>query len=123
MNRLIALFLGLLVSSTCAAQTSFNTVGADDGTAISGYDVGAFHTVGEARRGNPQFSHMHGGAKWIFENEENRTTFQSNPDKYLPAWGGQCAWAVFEGGVSKKLLSGDFAMIDDTLYLFSFGRS
>jgi hypothetical protein len=66
---------------------------------------------------------MHGGAKWIFESKDNLTSFQGSPDKYLPVWGGQCAWAVSEGGLSRKLLSGDFAMIDDRLYLFSFGRS
>jgi hypothetical protein len=49
--------------------------------------------------------------------------FQANPEKYLPAWGGHCAWGVSENAVSRKLLSGDFEMIDGKLYLFSFGNS
>ena len=58
MTRFIALLLGLLLSSVCIAQhTSINVVGYDDGTAISGYDVVAFHTVKKTIRGDPQFAH------------------------------------------------------------------
>jgi YHS domain-containing protein len=103
-------------------RSAFNTMGADDLTAISGYDPVAFHTVKKALRGDPKLSHSHSGAKWVFATEENRKLFEDNPEKYLPAWGGHCAWAVSENLLSHKLLSGDFAMIDGKIYLFSFGN-
>lgn len=123
MKRFLLLLLGLLLSSACVAQTSWNTMGSDDSTAISGYDLVAFHTVKKTLRGDPKISHTYAGAKWLFATEENRKLFESDPDKYLPAWGGHCAWGVSENGLSRKLLSGDFEMIDGKLYLFSLGNS
>lgn len=102
--------------------SAFNTMGADDSTAISGYDPVAFHTVQKALRGDPKLAHSYRGAKWVFATEENRRLFEDNPEKYLPAWGGHCAWAVSENLLSHKLLSGDFAMIEGKVYLFSFGN-
>lgn len=123
MSRSLVLLLGLLLSSACLAQTSFNTMGSDDSTAISGYDPVAFHTAKKAVRGDPKLSHSYAGAKWVFVTEENMKLFEGNPEKYLPAWGGHCAWAVSENTLSQKLLSGDFELIDGKLYLFSFGNS
>jgi hypothetical protein len=45
MSRILVLLLGLLLSSASVAETSWNTMGSDTSTAISGYDVVAFHTV------------------------------------------------------------------------------
>jgi hypothetical protein len=75
MTRALGLVLGLLFCSACIAQTSFNTMGSDDSTAISGYDPVAFHTIKKALRGDPKVSHSYGGAKWLFASEENRKIF------------------------------------------------
>jgi YHS domain-containing protein len=123
MSRILVLLLGLLLSSASVAQTSWNTMGSDDSTAISGYDVVAFHTVKKTFRGDPSISLTYGGAKWLFASEENKKLFESAPERYLPVWGGHCAWGVSENGLSRKLLSGDFEMIDGKVYLFSIGNS
>lgn len=108
--------------SATKQPTAVNTMGSDDSTAISGYDPVAFHTVNKALRGDPKFSHSYSGARWVFASEENRGLFENNPEKYLPAWGGHCAWAISENLLSRKLLSGDFEMIGGKVYLFSFGN-
>jgi hypothetical protein len=123
MVRFLVMMIGLLLSSACMAQTAWNTMGFDDSTAISGYDVVAFHTVKKTVRGDPKISHMYADTKWVFATEENKKLFEANPESYLPAWGGHCAWAVSENLLSRKLLSGDFEFIDGKLYLFSFGNS
>ena len=123
MIQVLVVAVGLLLSSMCLAQTSFNTMGSDDSTAISGFDPVAFHTVKKALRGDLKISHSYGGAKWIFASEENRKLFEASPEKYTPAWGGHCAWAVPRNSLSRKLLSGDFEVIEGKLYLFSFGNS
>ena len=123
MRGFLAFLVGLLLSTASIAQTSWNTMGSDDSTAISGYDVVAFHTDKKTLRGDPKISSPHGGAKWVFATEENKKLFESAPEKYLPVWGGHCAWGVSENALSRKLLSGEFEMIDGKLYLFSFGNS
>ena len=111
----------LLVAGGALAQTFVNTVGSDDGVAIAGYDVVAFFTQKKAVGGNPAFVHEHLGAKWQFSSAETLNAFRADPDKYMPAWGGQCAWCVSENCVSTKKLSGDIELIDGKLYLFAYG--
>ena len=57
-----------------------------------------------------------GGKYWGTINEENQKAFQQNPSKYLPAYGGYCAYGV---AVGKKFV-GDpevWEIVDDRLYL------
>lgn len=122
MRFAIGILFAALFALSAMAQTSFNTVGSDDATAISGYDVVAFFTEKKAMLGSTSHSHVHAGAKWLFSTAEHLKQFQDNPTKYVPEWGGHCAWAVSESIISPKKLSGDFEIIDGKLYLFSFGN-
>ena len=52
----------------------------------------------------------------LFANEANREAFDGNPQKYLPAYGGYCAFGV---SVGKKFV-GDpevWRLVDGKLYL------
>lgn len=104
------------------AGTSINTTGYDDHTAISGFDAVAFFTEKKAVTGQPQWAMQHQGAKWLFSSEENLKLFASMPEKFMPEWGGQCAWCVSENCISSKKLNGSFDVIGGKLYLFSPGN-
>jgi len=116
----LAFFLAFVTSAS--AQTAVNTVGSDDLMAISGFDVVAFHTMKKAISGDERFAITHAGAKWTFSSAEHLKLFTDAPDRYLPAWGGHCAAGIAENGVSQKKLSGDFTMVGNKLYLFSWGN-
>ena len=122
MKKLVLPLIALLVSAACLAAPSINTVGSDDSTAISGYDVVSFFKGKTGVVGEPKYAAEYGGASWRFATEENLKEFQADPDKFVPAWGGHCAWAVSEKTISAKKLSGDFEIINGKLYLFSFGN-
>lgn len=122
MKRLVTLLFLFSLSTQSFAETFINTTGSDDKTAISGFDTVAFFTEKKAIPGKPGFEFSYLGAKWLFSNQENLNLFQNNPEKYMPEWGGQCAWGVSENGLSKKKISGSFEMINGKLYLFSFGN-
>ncbi len=47
--------------------------------------------------GNPGISHSWNGAVSYFANQRNRSAFVSAPEKYAPAYGGYCAYAVANG--------------------------
>lgn len=85
-------------------------------TAVSGYDTVAYFTEGKPVKGSSEFSVEYKGAQWHFANAANLATFQSDPDRYAPQYGGYCAWAAAHGSLAK----GDpeqWHIEDDKLYL------
>jgi len=66
----------------------------ENGIAIRGTDPVAYFRQGKAVAGSPQFTHRWEDATWQFSSAENRDLFAQNPEKYVPQYGGYCAWAV-----------------------------
>lgn len=86
------------------------------GVAINGYDPVSYFTDGKAEMGNKMYSYKWMDAKWYFNNQDNMKMFKDNPEKYAPAFGGYCAYAVSKG----KLVSCDpdaWTIHDGKLYL------
>ncbi|MBU3950236.1 MAG: hypothetical protein KJ882_12030 [Proteobacteria bacterium] len=65
--------------------------------ALQGYDAVAFHTIGKAVKGNPAILAEYLGHKYLFSSESNKATFVKEAEKYLPAYGGFCAFGVSLG--------------------------
>jgi YHS domain-containing protein len=65
--------------------------------AIQGYDPVAFFTDQKAVRGQEQFRHTHEGAIYHFASKEHLNLFAKNPEKYVPAYGGYCAYGLSKG--------------------------
>ncbi len=64
--------------------------------ALQGYDPVSYFS-GTPQEGNEKFVTIHKGARYQFVNKENMTLFEVTPEKFLPAYGGWCAWAMLEG--------------------------
>jgi len=79
-----------LITPAHAADPVFQV----DGKAIRGYDPVAYFTQEKAVEGSAAHTFEFEGATWQFASAENRATFIANPEKYAPAYGGYCAWAV-----------------------------
>ena len=87
--------------------------------ALSGYDAVSYHQ-GTPKTGEDQWSHQYGGAEYRFASRENLETFIENPETYLPAYGGWCAYAMLDGDkVEVDPMS--FKLIEGTTYLFYDG--
>ncbi len=65
--------------------------------AVNGYDVVSYHTEKRPLGGNGHFVSEHDGVTYLFANEQNKARFDSNPEKYVPAYGGFCAFGVSVG--------------------------
>jgi len=65
--------------------------------ALQGYDPVAFHAAGKPMKGNPAILTEYAGYKFVFAAEENKAAFEKEPEKYLPAFGGYCAFGVSIG--------------------------
>ena len=98
-----------------AAKASVYT-GVVDGTGAGGYDVVAYQTQNDAVPGDATITAMHDGITYRFASEDNRAVFSTDPEKYLPRYGGYCAWAVSQGYTAH----GDpeaWSVVDGALYL------
>ncbi len=83
---------------------------------ISGYDPVAYFTEGKATKGSGYHVAEHEGITYVFANQEHRDMFMANPEKYVPAYGGYCAYGV---AVGKKFVSDPEAwkIVKGILYL------
>lgn len=88
--------------------------------AIHGYDPVAYFTEGRARIGDAGFTATHDGAAYRFATAANKETFEKDPERYLPQYGGFCAFGVSVGAK----FDGDptlWRIVDDRLY-FNLNR-
>ena len=85
--------------------------------AIDGYDVVAYFTQKAPLKGNESYSYEWKGANWSFASEENKKLFVENPEKYVPQYGGYCAFAVSKGFTASTDPT-TFEIIEGKLYLF-----
>ena len=86
--------------------------------AIHGYDVVSYHT-GTPSMGTNKFSVDYRNVIFNFINQANADEFESNPEKYVPAYGGWCATAMGTAGTKLDINPLSFAIQDSVLYLFS----
>lgn len=68
-----------------------------NGVAIQGYDPVAFFTQNRPVKGLPEFKSDYHGARYLFASAEDKATFDANPAKYEPQFGGFCAFGVSKG--------------------------
>lgn len=83
--------------------------------ALGGHDPVAYF-AGTAAMGREDISVAHDGASFRFASAANRDAFVANPARYLPQFGGYCAWAASQGRLSTpdpKL----WKIVDGKLYL------
>ncbi len=84
--------------------------------AVQGYDVVSYQTGKRPIRGNGHFVAVYDGATYQFSSANNQKIFENKPEKYVPAYGGYCA---FGASVGKKFI-GDpevWRVVDGKLYL------
>ncbi|MDG1475601.1 MAG: YHS domain-containing (seleno)protein [Vicingaceae bacterium] len=98
----------------------FNTT---DNIALSGYDPITYF-VNKPLSGKENISYTHKGITYHFINDKSKTVFMSNPEKYEPAYGGWCAYALAKK--TPELMEADpetYKIVDGKLYVFynSFG--
>jgi YHS domain-containing protein len=70
-----------------------------DGIALEGYDPVSYFTDGKPAKGDPKIEATYNGALYHFVSQEHRETFEKDPTKYVPAYGGYCGYAASIGKV------------------------
>ena len=83
----------------------------------SGYDVVAYFSK-KVTKGSAKFEYKYDGANYRFSTQKNLDTFKSNPKKYVPQYGGWCAYAMADKGEKVTINPKTFEIRNGKLYLF-----
>ena len=118
--RVLALLAGVLLAG--CSPVNVISEGGDGSLMLRGNDPVAYFTVGRAVPGSPAIKAEHRGNTYRFAREETRRIFITNPERFVPQFGGfsalEMAYAIpLDGGADS------FKIIDGKLYLFDGPRS
>jgi hypothetical protein len=86
--------------------------------AAQGYDVVAYFKINKATKGNKTISIIKDSITYFFSTEENKNTFIANPNKYIPKYGGWCAYAMGKDGSKVEIDPATFKITNGELFLF-----
>jgi YHS domain-containing protein len=94
-----------------------------DNVALSGYDPITYF-VNKPVPGKKEYNYSYKGITYYFINDKSMSVFKSNPEKYEPAYGGWCAYALAKD--KPVLMEADpetYKIINGKLHVFynSFG--
>jgi YHS domain-containing protein len=69
------------------------------GVALDGYDPVSYFADGKPAKGDTKIEATFNGALYHFVSQAHRETFEKDPTKYAPAYGGYCGYAASIGKV------------------------
>ncbi|MBI1243446.1 MAG: YHS domain protein [Alphaproteobacteria bacterium] len=118
MDRRSLLVSGFLFAAMPAAAEPINARG---GLAIGGYDPVAYFREGRARRGAAAYSADWGGARWLFVSRANHAAFVAEPSRYVPRYGGYCAYGMANG--YKASVDPEAWTIEDGVLYLNYSKS
>lgn len=87
--------------------------------AVKGIDVVAYFSLepgAKAVKGDKKITYDYKDATFRFATEENRALFVKNPEKYIPQYGGYCAFAVSKN-FTTSIRPDSWTIVDGKLYL------
>jgi YHS domain-containing protein len=106
--------IGLFAQADDVRKKHFNV---KKNIALESYDPVSFHDK-KPVEGSAKFSHTHKGVTYLFASQSNLNKFTATPDKYEPAYGGWCAYAMGDTGEKVKIDPETYKIVDGKLYLF-----
>ncbi len=112
---------GVSAASAAFAVDEYNvstgTTLSGAGVALRGDDAVALATGLAVKAGEAKYTVEHDGVAYYFSSQETMKTFAADPERYMPQYGGFCAFGV---AIGKKLDAAPrYAdIVDGKLYLF-----
>jgi YHS domain-containing protein len=85
--------------------------------ALEGYDPVSYFDR-QPLEGKEELSTTYKGITYRFATSANLNKFNTNPEKYEPAYGGWCAYAMGATGEKVKIDPGTYKILDGKLYVF-----
>ena len=95
----------IIIFVIIVAITSLNLFGQDNrannidnsNIALQGYSPVSYADLGLAQKGVKDFKSAHEEIVYYFTSTEQKVAFDEDPEKYLPEYGGFCAFGIYAG--------------------------
>ena len=87
----------LATTQTVFAQDKMATNIDNSNIALQGYSPVSYLDLGLAQKGVKEFKSEYNKVIYYFTSKEQKRTFDAYPEKYLPAYGGYCAFGIYAG--------------------------
>lgn len=120
MKKSFSLILSLFIVTLSLAQSNEarkKNYNVKKEIAIEGYDAVSYFDD-QPTEGNEDLKFNHKGVTYFFASTTNMNKFKANPERYEPAYGGWCAYAMGESGEKVKVDPETYKILDGRLYLF-----
>ncbi|MFO7446388.1 MAG: YHS domain-containing (seleno)protein [Ignavibacteriaceae bacterium] len=89
-----------------------------NGAAIKGYDAVAYFTDSKAVMGKADYTYKWMDAEWHFASKSHLDMFKKNPEKYVPQYGGYCAFGIAMNHCSSADPTA-WKIVEGKLYLYT----
>jgi YHS domain-containing protein len=119
MTRLVPATLTLIWGLTAWAGSTANLDKA--GVILQGYDAVSYFGPAKPQKGDPKIATQFNGATYLFANDADKQQFLKDPKKYVPQFGGWCAYAVADSKSKVDVDPKSFVIQDGRLLLFYNG--
>ncbi len=116
MMVVLGLVVGIAGSAAASADSSVPAVNAAEGIGLKGYDPVAYFINGAPTKGSAQYSFARKGVTYRFASAGNLEKFKADPEKYLPQYGGYCAYAMSLDRIA-DIDPSRWAIVNGKLYL------
>jgi YHS domain-containing protein len=111
--------LSTIVVPLALAQTTLPYFNVDSkGLWVEGYDPVAYLIDGKPLKGKEQFTSSYLDATFRFASQAHLDLFKKDPSKYLPQYGGWCAYALGANNEKVDVDPETFKIKDGKLFLF-----
>ncbi len=110
--RMFMVLLVIGLASSIHANPNFER----NGLAIDGYDPVAYFTEQKPVKGLPEFRVESESSTFQFASAAHRDAFAADPSKYVPQYGGYCAYGMAKG-YKASIDPAAFTIVGDKLYL------
>jgi len=85
--------------------------------ALDGYSPVSYLDLGLAQRGDKQYKSEYKKVAYYFTSNKQKAQFDKNPEKYLPQYGGYCAFGIY-AGAKFRVEPTKFIVKDGKYFLF-----
>ena len=120
MKSLFLAVTTLLITTAAFAQNFKANHNTDDSKiALLGYSPVSYLILGIAQKGVKEYKASYDGLNYYFTTNDQKKTFEENPTKYLPQYGGYCAFGV-SVGAKFRADPNKFVVKDGKYFLFLY---